>query len=215
MLLSMSGEGYLVVRLRPMNPKRVLAAATLILLLAFTLRVLRLGDKTVWWDEAWSVWTAQQSFAQTTEITARDVHPPLYQWLLNGWVRVTGISEFAVRYLSLLWGLLTVAALYALVRRLANLRAALLAALFLTISTFAIHWSQETRMYSMSACAVTLAVYAYLRIGTKWSRWWLLLIAASTTAALTHYLGALVLVVLNLHWLLLVAIRFGSDKDFY
>src|SRR5437870_125710 len=90
----------------------------LLLLLAAALRIYTLGDKAVWWDEAWSIWTAQQSFAQTTEITARDVHPPLYQWLLHGWVRVAGITEFAVRYLSMLWGLLTVATVYPLTLRL-------------------------------------------------------------------------------------------------
>src|SRR5258707_9217507 len=197
-----------------MNYKHTLMAATLILLLAFTLRVAQIGAKTVWWDEAWSVWTAQQTFAQTTEITARDVHPPLYQWLLHVWVRIAGISEFAARYLSLLWGLLTVAAVYALARRLGGVRAALLAAFFLTTSTFAIHRSQETRMYAIAACAVTPAVYAYLRIDSKWSRWWLLLIASSVTAALTHYLGALLLVILNLHWLLSL-LGIGSDKDNY
>src|SRR5258707_14046695 len=155
-----------------MNYKHTLMAATLILLLAFTLRVAQIGAKTVWWDEAWSVWTAQQTFAQTTEITARDVHPPLYQWLLHVWVRIAGISEFAARYLSLLWGLLTVAAGYALARRLGGVRAALLAMGFLATSTFAIHWAQETRMYAMAACAVTLADYTYMRLANKMSPWW-------------------------------------------
>src|SRR5258708_2846600 len=197
-----------------MNYKHPLIAVTLILLLAFTLRVAQIGAKTVWWDEAWSVWTAQQSFAHTQEPTARYFPPRLYQWLLHGWVRIAGISEFAVRYVSLLSGLLTVAAVYALARRLGGVRAALLAMGFLATSTFAIHWSQETRMYAMAACAVTLAVYAYLRIDSKWSRWWLLLIASSVTAALTHYLGALLLVILNLHWLLTL-FGIGSDKDNY
>ncbi|MEP7289497.1 MAG: glycosyltransferase family 39 protein [Chloroflexota bacterium] len=181
----------------------------LLLLLAAALRIHTLGEKAVWWDEAWSVWTAQQSFVQTTEITARDVHPPLYQWLLHGWVRIAGITEFAVRYLSVLWGLLAVATVYPLTLRLTkrNHRAALLAMFFIALSAFHIHWSQETRMYAMAAGAATLACYAYLRTDRRWSLWWVLLVIAGTTAALSHYLGAFILVILNLHWLLTIRYR--------
>src|SRR5258707_9256887 len=167
--------------------KRSLLAVTLILLLAYVLRVYTLGDKAVWWDEAWSVVTAQQSFAQTTEITADDVHPPLYQWALHVWVRLVGISEFAVRYLSLLWGFLTVAAVYPLTLRLGGKRAALLAMFFIALSAFHIHWSQETRMYAMCACASALACYDYLRVDKHWATWWALLILVGVGAAMTHY----------------------------
>ncbi|HLY28848.1 MAG TPA: glycosyltransferase family 39 protein [Aggregatilineales bacterium] len=185
-----------------MIAKRPLIAMTTILLLAAGLRMYALAEKAVWWDEAWSIWTAQQPFVQTTEITADDVHPPLYEWLLHGWVRIAGISELAARYVSVLWGLLGVAAVYALAHRLGGTRAALLAALFITLSAFHVHWSQETRMYAMAACLGTLACYAYLRLGVCWSAWWALLIGACAAATLTHYLGILFIVILNLHWLL-------------
>ncbi len=185
-----------------MTAKRPLIAVTAILLLASGLRIYALAEKAVWWDEAWSIWTAQQPFGQTTEITADDVHPPLYEWLLHGWVRVAGISELAVRYVSVLWGLLGVAAVYALARRLGGIRAGLLAALFITLSAFHIHWSQETRMYAMAACLGTLACYAYIRLSARWSFWWNLLIVSCVAVTLTHYLGILFLAILNLHWLL-------------
>ena len=41
--------------------------------------------------------------------TARDIHPPLYYWLLHLWIRLTGSSEFAIRSLSVFAGLVTAA----------------------------------------------------------------------------------------------------------
>lgn len=180
---------------------------TALLLLAFGLRLLLLADQAVWWDEAWSVWTALQPLADVTEITARDVHPPLYQWLLFGWVRLAGITELAARLPSVYAGLIGVALIYALARRIGGVRAGLLAALLAALSTLHIAWSQEARMYALAATFTALAAYAYLRLDARWSPWWLLLIVGGSGAALSHYLGGLALVILNLHWLLTVRQR--------
>src|SRR5207248_724655 len=101
-----------------------------------------------------------------------------------------------------LWGMIAVAAVYPLALRIGGKRAALLAMLFIALAAFHIRWSQETRMYAMAASTGILACYAYLRLDRRGSAWWLLLVAAGAATALTHYLGALILVILNLHWLL-------------
>lgn len=172
-----------------------------VLLLAFALRVIKLGDSAIWWDEAWSIWVAQQPFDQTTHITASDVHPPLYQWALHGWIRLTGIPAFSARYLSLLAGLLTVATVYALAHRIGGRYTGLIALLCTAISPFFIHWSQEARMYSLGALCTALAVYAYLRVRDDWHQvgWWVLLVIAGASVPLTQYLGVLTLILINLH----------------
>ncbi|MEJ2749255.1 MAG: glycosyltransferase family 39 protein, partial [Anaerolineae bacterium] len=83
-------------------------------MISFGLRVYRLGDKSVWWDEGLAAWTARSSLAATANWTAHDVHPPLYFWLLHFWRLASGDSEFGLRLLSVLLGLLTVAAAYLL-----------------------------------------------------------------------------------------------------
>jgi len=143
--------------------KKLWLVVILALLLAFALRVMRLDDKAVWWDEAWSVTVAQQSLEQTTYFTAADVHPPLYQWALHGWLRAGGISLFAARYLSLLWGMLTLALIFTLARRIGGNRAALWALFFAATAAFLVRWSQETRMYAQAAALTTLTAYLYVR----------------------------------------------------
>jgi len=67
----------------------------LITLIAFALRVFRLGDAAVWWDEGFSVWEARMGLGALADRTAYDVHPPFYYWLLKIWLTLFGNSEFA------------------------------------------------------------------------------------------------------------------------
>ena len=39
---------------------------SLVILLAFALRVLRLGDANIWWDEGLAIWAVRKSFLGVT-----------------------------------------------------------------------------------------------------------------------------------------------------
>ncbi|MBN1934816.1 MAG: glycosyltransferase family 39 protein [Anaerolineae bacterium] len=175
-----------------------------ILLLGFGLRLYRLGDQPIWWDEGHAVWAARQSLYETTRITAYDVHPPLYLWLLHGWLRLAGESEFAVRYLSLIGGVLTVALVYVVARRLLGRRAALLAALLLSTARFHIWWSQEARMYVWAAFFSLMSVHWFTRLRQGGLRAWWGYVFASAAALYTLYLSALILLIQNLFVVLTV-----------
>lgn len=178
------------------------AGLLVVLMLAYGLRLFRLEDASIWWDEGLAVWAARQGALAIARWTATDVHPPLYFWLLHLWRPLVGDGEFAVRWLSVAFGTLTVAALWPLGRGLAGPRVALLAAFFLAVSRFAIWWSQEARMYILGALLVTLSLYLTVRLRRRPS--WPLALAyiAVTAAALwTLYLLAFLLVIEGLYWL--------------
>src|SRR5690242_9145496 len=87
---------------------RFLAGATSIVVVAFCLRLHRIGAEELWLDEAFSFrdvtvagWLGALRF--------KDV-PPLYPLLLHGWIRLAGDSESALRLLSALFGTLFVGA---------------------------------------------------------------------------------------------------------
>ena len=130
---------------------------------AFALRVYRLGDQNVWWDEGLAVWAVRHSFVETTLWTAGDVHPPLYFWLLWPWVRLAGESEFAARYLTVMVAMLTVAAMAPLGRRLGGRTVGVAALWLLALSRFHVWWSQEMRMYALAALGATLSFYFLAR----------------------------------------------------
>jgi mannosyltransferase len=176
-----------------------------LMLVGLGLRLLRLGDKSVWWDEGLAAWAARQSLADIARWTAADVHPPLYFWLLHYWRLLSGDSEFGLRLLSVMFGLLTIPAAYLLGRRINGRFTGLLAALFMTISRFDISWSQEMRMYALAALLGALALWAALGV---WQygrlRHWLLYILFMVAGLYNLYLAVIVLVAVNLVWLLLI-----------
>ncbi|HMQ53898.1 MAG TPA: glycosyltransferase family 39 protein [Anaerolineae bacterium] len=86
--------------------------ALLILWLAFGLRLYRLEAQSIWWDEGHSLFVAGHSLTDIPTLPAMDVHPPAYFALLHLWIALTGQSEFTLRYLSVIFSLLTLALLW-------------------------------------------------------------------------------------------------------
>ena len=165
-----------------------------VLLLAFYLRVDDVGNWPVRWDEAYSVWSGNMDIRVNTERTAGDVHPPLHYWFFHVWVRLAGITEFAIRVQSVLFSLIAITIVYCLTLRLSKQKlAATLALLLITLSPFHIEWSQDARMYALVTMFAALALYAY------WRGWPRLLIIAGIGAALSHYFGAFVICIIVLH----------------
>lgn len=138
---------------------RILTVMLLISLLAFALRVHRLDDKNIWWDEGSSAWQATQDLATITLYQARDQHPPLYYWALHLWSRATGHTTFALRLLSAMFGTLCIPVTYVLGRSLAGQQVGLLGALFVALARFHLWWSQEIKMYALVSFLSMLSTY--------------------------------------------------------
>ena len=142
------------------------------LLLAYGLRVYRLGSESLWYDETVSVHLATKNIPELVAHTAGDIHPPGYYLLLHAWSQVAGSSDFSSAYLSLFFGLLLVALAYRLGRLVFGADVGLLAALLVALSPYNLWYSQEVRMYTLGAVlgmVVLLAVVSLLRTPV-WNR---------------------------------------------
>jgi 4-amino-4-deoxy-L-arabinose transferase-like glycosyltransferase len=135
----------------------------LLLVVALALRLFRLGQADLWWDEALAIWAVRKGLVGATVWTAGDVHPPLYFWALWAWVRLFGESPFAMRSLSVVIGTLTVWATYGLGRQVGGRQVGLLAAALTAVAPFAVWWSQEMRMYALAGLLCTLSWRQMLR----------------------------------------------------
>ena len=137
-----------------------------------------------WNDEVFSVAAATMPQGEAMQGYLRDVHPPLYQWLLALWVRAFGTSEFSARLLSALCVVGALGALAAL-RRSMPRRVVLLTLLMCLSSWLTIYYAQEARSYAtlllLSALSFTL-----FTLGER--RW---LIAVLLTLGCTHFFGTL------------------------
>jgi 4-amino-4-deoxy-L-arabinose transferase-like glycosyltransferase len=166
----------------------------LVVLLAFGTRAYRLGGQSLWADEAKSVVVASWPLPAIIAEQIAHEHPPLHYLLLHFLMPLAGRSEFAVRYLSLFFGVLLVPLLYAVGRLLAGERVGILAALLAALSPFYVRFAQETRMYTLAFFLSLLSTYFFLRIclaGERarpaergWSLGWVL---ATAAALYSHY----------------------------
>ncbi|MFZ4826468.1 MAG: glycosyltransferase family 39 protein [Phototrophicaceae bacterium] len=181
----------------------------LILLLAFAIRVFGSDALSLWLDEGASYYVIDQPNLLNA-LTTTDVHPPLYFYLLKGWAGLTGISEFSLRYFSLLMGMLVVALSIPLGRLLHIERwGAILAALWLALSLIEIGMAQEVRMYTLRSVWVCLSMLGYL----EWMRHpqhttaWVIWLSSSVLLVYTHYTGLLLPLIQGCHILLFMRSR--------
>ena len=182
------------------NASRLIIVA--ILLLAFGLRLTRLGHQELRGDEAFGYFFTQQSYAGivTQTIALDEPHPVASYFVLKAWQAAVGRSEFALRFVSVWFGVLAVALTARVARRLGLARRTeLVGAFLLALSPFAVWHAQDARMYAMSlalsTAVVWLAIEALAR--RRWP-WIAAYIGAAWLALHTHYFAGFVLVALSL-----------------
>jgi 4-amino-4-deoxy-L-arabinose transferase-like glycosyltransferase len=161
--------------------------------LAFGLSLFRLDAQPLWWDEAISVHLARSPLADIVANRAANLHPPLYFFLLKLWIGVAGDSPFSLRFLSVIFYVPIVPALYAFGRRWLSRRAGTIAAALAAFSPLYLYYAQETRAYALLP-AIYLAMLALTRrLGrlTPRADWqqWLLLAGVETFALGFHYMS--------------------------
>lgn len=149
-------------------------AAVLLILFGFWLRLYRIDYQSIWWDEGFSYHAATLGYADLVQFAAtQDTHPLLYHLTLKWWMGAVGDSELALRYLSLIPGVLSLALIHVLGRRLGGPTVGLLALALLVVSPFHVAYSQEARMYALVtllAIAATLALTRAVR-DRGWRPW--------------------------------------------
>jgi mannosyltransferase len=176
-----------------------------ILLLAFGLRLYRLGAESLWYDETVSAHLAGKSLPDLIAHTAGDIHPPGYYALLHVWTRMVGNTDFALAFFSLAFGVLLVALAYKLGARVFGIKAGVLAAFLVAISPYNIWYSQEVRMYTLGAVLGMLVLGAVMALLTQplsgrsaKNGWLALYVLCGALGLWTLYYFAFLLVAVNL-----------------
>ncbi|MBN2392756.1 MAG: glycosyltransferase family 39 protein [Anaerolineae bacterium] len=138
--------------------------AVALIILAFGLRVWGLTATSLWYDETFVLYHAQQGVIDgTLGLLREDNALPLHGLLLALWINVAGGGEFAARYLSVLLGTIAAALVLRLgsvviERRYGGWGAALA---YVTLPIY-VYYAQEVRMYAL---VVPLAA------GFAWMSW--------------------------------------------
>jgi uncharacterized membrane protein len=103
----------------------------------------------LWLDEALTVNISRLPLVDIPDALRQDGLPPLYYFLLHGWMRLFGEGDGAVRALSGALGLVSLPLAWLAARRIGDRALAWIAIVLLATSPFAVRYSTETRMYSL------------------------------------------------------------------
>jgi uncharacterized membrane protein len=179
-------------------------AALLGLLVAFALRLFRLGAESLWYDETVSALLASKPVSELIAHTAGDIHPPGYYLLLHGWRLLAQPSlahglEFLLAFPSLWFGMVGVVLLFAVGRKLFGAEVGLLALGLAAVHPFQILYSQEVRMYTLAAACGLLCLWALLCAldGKRPLLWLAVYVASATVGVYSLYYFVFLWIALN------------------
>ena len=136
---------------------------SVLLIAAAVLRLYRLSDDSLWYDEILSERRATAPLNDAHDLLRNGTHPPGYsQAILRPWLAL-GNGEWMQRFPSVVFGVATVAMTAVLGTRLAGRRAGLAAAALLAVMPLHLYYSREGRMYALLALVLLGWVMALIR----------------------------------------------------
>ncbi len=158
---------------------------------------LPLMGRSIWFDEACMSNERIGTWAQLLATLYVDIHPPLYVTFMHFWNGTFGDGEWSMRLPPLLTGLVSIPLIYWAGHRLVGRRAAMWAALLLTMSPVHVWYSAEARLYAPMLACTLLAVGCVDRLvdaarpRQPWL-WWLHATNLAVMLTLHYYLAVYV-----------------------
>ena len=175
--------------------------STAILLVAIGFLFSRVASLTLGYSEAFSIFHVSGSYRQVFDPDL--AYPPGFYVILYWWIKLVGSQEIAVCSLAAFTGLITVALMIPIGRRLHSWRAGWLAAFAVATSGYATYFLLELRATSIALMAIALLIWVHLRWLKRPTRLRMAIYALTITFALyMHYYIIFLIVFLGLHSLL-------------
>lgn len=167
-----------------------------LVLLGCILRLYNLTFNSLWLDETATLSFAERSFIGIWDLTASggEFNPPIFFWVEH-FMLMFGNSEFVLRFASVVAGVATIPIFFLIGRELKDDITGLIAAFILTISQFAIFYSQEARAYALLLFFVSVTLYFYIRsIEKNQNKDWIITGIVASISVWTHFYAAIVIV---------------------
>ena len=153
-----------------------------------TIMYLLLLNQRIGGDEAYSMLMIRHSYSEIWKLTAADVHPPLYYFILKTLTYPLGYNLIAAKIVSILPYIFIISFGGVQLKKLFDEKTALIFMVLFFFFPFILGYSTEVRMYSLSAAFVFAnAVYAYRCFIENSKTNWYLYVIFGTAAAYTHY----------------------------
>ena len=208
--------------------KRHLILLLLLIITGSFLRFYHLDYNSFWFDEAFTLFTANHTLAGIWDIVANnskelssvlltgEFNPPLFYYIEH-FMLVFGQSEFILRFIPALLGVLTILVFYCIGKEFADRDIGLIMAALLTFSPFHVYYSQEARSLSTMLFLFSLAFFFFLvSLRTNGVQSWILFAFFAALTLWTHYYALIPLALLFAYALFWGISRGREDiKQFY
>ncbi|MDR1091352.1 MAG: glycosyltransferase family 39 protein, partial [Prevotella sp.] len=182
------------------------------LLLLLTILFIVLNNKYTffWFDEGFSISLVKHSYKDIWNLTAQDVHPPLYYYMLKIYSSLVGDSILSLRFFSAIPVFLTALIACFKVRRFWGGKVAVLFIALMLATPITYYLTSEIRMYSWTMFFVFMAfLYAYQSYAAQQKYPFVLFAVFSLLAAYTHYYS---LIAVAYIYALLFLLLLAKDK---
>jgi uncharacterized membrane protein len=171
--------------------QRFVLAALCVLYTA--VRLWRLTDSCLWFDEIFSVHAAEHDWGSLFGFVAKDlIHPPLFYSLLKIWITIGGENILWLRLIAVIFTCLSLIPFFLLCRELKQEFWTIALALFLlSVNGTFIKYAQLVRMYSLLMCISLVSLWLFARYFNRGKNLTALIIV-NVLMVYTHYYGWLV-----------------------
>ena len=172
----------------------------IIIILGSIFILLSIFHSNIWFDEAYSVGIANQSFIDIWKIGGHDVHPVLYYWMLRCICVLTNGSIIAYRVFSAVAVIILGILGYTHIRKDFGEKTGFLFSFFTYFLPMMAVYANQIRMYSWAILIVTvLAIYAYrIYKGDNCKKNWIIFVLTSLSSIYIHYYGLMAAGIINL-----------------
>ncbi len=166
----------------------------LICLVYVLLRLWRLTDSCLWFDEFFSIHAAEYDLRELFWFVAQDlIHPPLFYVLLKVWMVIGGTNLFWLRFFPVFFSIAAIVPFILLCRQLKlSSPTVALAVAFFAVNGSLIKYAQEARMYSLLLCLGLFSLWLFVRF-LNLGKGFYFLIIANILLVYSHYFGWLII----------------------
>lgn len=186
-----------------------------IVVLGAALRLYRLADLSIWYDEAWVLILSGPDYTFWDLFNVdKCLEPPLLPVLMRAWQTgaqsiltldpLTRNSDFVIRLLPCLLGIASLPAIYAAAVAATGARRIALVATFLcAIAPLNVYYAQEVRSYTLYVLLGALAIFFHFRaLDDGKLRYWVGLTLMLALAMYAHFFSVWLIAMLNLYCIL-------------
>lgn len=194
------------------NKKSINILVVLYTLILFGLNLLRIFDNNFWGDEAFTIKLAAVDFSTMLQLTAADVHPPLYYMIVQVLYKVLGNHGYIFHLSALIpYGIILFLALTKIKDRF-GLQTSAIFITFASILPKAVNYNVEVRMYTWGGLFVVLSFLELYEILIKnKNKNYICFTLASLAAAYTHYYC---LISVAFFYMVLIVLAFIKPKTY-